>query len=120
MVLKNLRKYMTVFGMSQPVRKTAIKLCFSYAMNFGTAVNLVVSWFYYNLNFVRTNSLTLNEAPMNYFMVGTLPVLLSECIYFTFNKQEVSDLIGQFESLVKIRKSIDFRSFKFTLIFFSK
>lgn len=115
MVLAELRKYMTMTGTSQPVEKTPTKLCLSYALNFTVIAISLVAWFYSNLDFVRENDLTLNEAPLQYFMIGTYPIILSEPVYFTFNKQQVSDLIGQFESLVTLRKSTDMSSFQFTL-----
>lgn len=50
-----------------------------YALNF-VAITNVVSWFTYNLNLVRTNHLTLNEAHIQYLILGGFPVIFSEVL----------------------------------------
>lgn len=98
--------------MSQNLRNTPMKMYLSYALNIVNTVNLLVPWFYYNLNFVRTNHLTLYEAPLQYLLIVAFPGLISEILYFIFKMQEVSDLIDKFESLVTTRKR-DFWHFLF-------
>lgn len=48
---------------------------------------------------------SLNEAPLRYLMLGAFPMTMSECLFCVFNKQQVSELIYQFEMLVNTCKS---------------
>lgn len=76
-VLKDLRKFLTMIGISQPLNKILVKLSLSYALNAVNILIVLISWFYYNLSVVRASNLTFNEDSMQYFMLGAASVIMS-------------------------------------------